>query len=98
MDCTYKCVPQSSPRFKLMVLTGFDPEEKKTKLCAFILINNENESTFDNIFQNLKDNYSFRPRNIMCDFSKAQIKSIQKIFKDCKLHMQFLSFFPVYLE
>ena len=29
MDCTYKCVNQSSPRFKLMVLTGFDPEEKK---------------------------------------------------------------------
>ena len=92
MDCTYKCVNQSSPRFKLMVLTGFDPEEKKTKLCAFILINNEDESTFDNIFQNLKDNYSFRPRNIMCDFSKAQIKSIQKIFKYCKLHCCFFHF------
>jgi hypothetical protein len=59
---------------------------------CFFLINNEDESTFDNIFQNLKDNYSFRPRNIMCDFSKAQIKSIQKFFKDCKLHCCFFHF------
>ena len=28
----------------------------------------------------------------MCDFSKAQIKSIQKIFKDCKLHCCFFHF------
>ena len=60
-------------------------------MCIYI-INNEDESTFDNIFQNLKDNYSFRPRNIMCDFSKAQIKSIQKIFNDCKLHCCFFHF------
>ena len=35
MDCTYKCVPPSSPKFKLMVLTGFDPEEKKNEIMCF---------------------------------------------------------------
>ena len=94
MDCRYKCISPSTPKFKLMVLTGFDPEEKKTKLCAFILINKKDECTFENIYQNLKDNYSFRPRNIMCNFSfiKVQINSIQKILISQNKRM--LNFFP----
>lgn len=29
LDCTYKAVPPSKPKFKLLVLSGFDHEEKK---------------------------------------------------------------------
>ena len=91
-DCTYKAVPPSKPKFKLLVLNGFDYEDKKTKLCTFILINKEDESTFDNIFIYLKEKYSFRPPNIMCDFSLAQINSVKKIFSDCKIHCCFFHF------
>ena len=68
LDCTYKAVPPSKPKFKLLVLSGIDQEEKKTKLCCFILLHKEGEITFDNIFKHLKEKYSFRPYNLMCDF------------------------------
>ena len=41
MDTTYSCVPPSINNFKLLVLSGYESEENKTLLLAFILIMNE---------------------------------------------------------
>ena len=46
MDTTYKCVPKSIYNFKLMVISGYDFNNKKTELCCFILIMNEKEITY----------------------------------------------------
>ena len=92
MDCTYKAVPPSKDNFKLMVLSGFNINESKIKICAFILLPNEKEITFDNIFGILKDKYHFNPLNMMCDFRISQINSMKKIFKDCNLHCCFYHF------
>lgn len=36
-DCTYKEVSPSKPKFKLLVLSGFDHEEKKIKIMLSVL-------------------------------------------------------------
>ena len=68
MDCTYKCVPPSIYKFKLMVISGIDISANKIVLCLFVLLMNEKKLTFDNIFTILKEKFKFNPKNIMCDF------------------------------
>ena len=46
MDCTYKAVPPNIYKLRLMVISGFDFNLKKTVLCGFILLPHENEYTF----------------------------------------------------
>lgn len=85
MDCTYKAVPPSTPRYKLMVITAFDNHTNKTLICSFILLHKEDEYTFKSIFNYLKDNYNFSPRNLMCDFALSQINAAKEIFPDCSI-------------
>ncbi len=92
IDATYSCVPPSKPKFKLLVLSGFDIENKTTVLSAFILVTNEKIDTFIKIFQYLKTNYQFNPKNIMADFRISQIKAIQKVFQRCNIHCCFFHF------
>ena len=65
IDATYSCVPPSKPKFKLLVVSGFDIESNTTVLSPFILVTNEKIDTFIKIFQYLKTNYQFNPKNIM---------------------------------
>ena len=92
MDCTYKAVPPSTPKFKLMIISAYDNQKKKTVICSFILLHKEDEITFTSIFKYLKENYSFAPSNFMCDFNKSQIKAIQTIFPETKIHCCFFHF------
>jgi len=64
-DCTYKCVPPTKPKMKLVVLCGYNAISKKTVLCCFILLQNEKEFTFKKIFEHLRDNFSFNPPKII---------------------------------
>ena len=59
IDATYSCIPPSKPKFKLIVLSGFDIESKTTVLSAFILVTNEKIDIFMSIFQYLKNAYKF---------------------------------------
>ena len=81
MDCTYKIVPPNCHNFKLMVLSGYNIHEKKTKLCLFALLSNEKEYTFNALFTYLKEIYTFNPRNFMFDFALGQIKALTKAAK-----------------
>ena len=92
MDCTYKCVPSNTFKFKLMVLSGYDFNNKKTDLCCFILLMNEKEFTFKNIFKILLNKYIFKPKNIMCDFRISQIKACKNIFPQTNIHCCFFHF------
>ena len=49
MDYTYKTVPPSIYKFKLMVISGHEYSKNKTLLCAFILLMNETKFAFDEI-------------------------------------------------
>ena len=75
-----------------MVLCGYNAIIKKTVLCCFILLQNEKEFTFKKIFSYLRDNYSFNPPKIMCDFMISQIKACQEIFPNCLIHCCFFHF------
>ena len=91
-DCTYKLVPPNKHNFRLMVLCGYNSHIKKTKLCLFVLLSNEKEETFRVLFSYLKENCSFNPRNIMCDFSMGQILAVKKVFEEVQIHCCFFHF------
>ena len=92
MDCTYSAVPPSIYKYKLMVLCGYEKNIKKTLLCCFILLINENVDTFENIYKYLLEKYDFNPRNIMVDFNHSQIVAINNIFKNALIHGCFFHF------
>lgn len=92
MDYTYKVLPPNIYRFKLIVICGIDLIKNKTVLCSLILLRNENEDTFNNIFGYLAAKYSFKSRRFMYDFNIAQIKSIKSEFPDCFIHTCFFHF------
>ena len=73
MDCTYKMVPPNKNNFRLMVICGYDTQKRKTCLCLFALLMNEKEFTFSFVFNHLKNEFSFNPRNFMADFAMGQI-------------------------
>ena len=80
MDCTYSAVPPSINKYKLLVICGYNSSKNKTVLCCFILIRNENEITFTEIFKYLYETYSFNPKNVMVDFNMAQINGLKNIY------------------
>ena len=92
MDCSYKEVPLTFPKYNLMVISAFNNNINKTVLCSFILIYKKNESTFKHIFTYLKDNYNFSPINLMYDFALSQINGAKEIFPDCSLHCCFFHY------
>ena len=66
--------------------------KKKTKLCLFALLSNEKEYTFNVLFTYLKENYTFNPRNFMCDFALGQVKALTKVFPNINIHCCFFHF------
>ena len=92
MDCTYKCVPHSIYKFKLMVLSAFEYISRKTCICCFILLMNEKEFTFLNVFKILLKKYQFNPTNLMYDFRISQINAAKQIFPHCNLHCCFFHY------
>lgn len=76
---------------KLLVISGFEFEKKTTHICSFVLIVNEKEDTYKNIFEFLKSKYQFNPKNMMADFRLSQIHAIQKCFPLCNIHGLFFS-------
>jgi hypothetical protein len=92
MDPAYSCIPPCKPKLKLIVLSGFYLEKKTTVISAFIFVTNEKVETFLSIFEYLKNNFQFNPKNIMVYFRLSQIKAIQKVFQRCNIHFYFFHF------
>ena len=60
-------------------------------MCLFALLMNEKEFSFSVLFNCLKNNYSFNPRNFITYFALEQIKA-NNIFPDCAIHSCFFHF------
>ena len=84
-DVTYKCIPPSFVNYKLFILCGIDVIDKKRKLLAIVLIPNEKEYTYSQIYSELKNSYFFNPIILASDFCKAHLNSVRKIFPEVKL-------------
>ena len=92
-----KCVPPTSNKYRLLVLSGYDNISKKTVLWCFILCEDEKSITFENIFKILKNEpYYFDPYDLMCDFAKGQIIAANKIFPNSLLNCAFFTFLKLY--
>ena len=72
-----------------MILSGFNIVSKKTVLCLFVLLTNENENTFKDLFKLIKEKFHFNPRDIIFDFSLGQIKAFKEIYPDTQIHWSF---------
>ena len=64
----------------MFVLSGFNLREKKTKLCAYVLLPDEKYETYYRLFSILKNTYYFEPKLINIDFSKSLTKPSMKLF------------------
>ena len=85
MDCTYYAIPRNNNHYKLLLIIGFNNQEKKSYLGSIVLIKNENIETFTCIFNYLKTNYNFAPISINVDCSIVEIISIKKNFPNTKI-------------
>ena len=79
-DATFRCVPPSFRTYRLYVISGFNILNKRTKILSYILIPNETEMTYLEMFKNLKNKFGFQPRFFTMDFNKASCKALKKIF------------------
>ena len=80
-DTTYKCVPPTPNKLRLLVVSGFDELINKTRICAFILLMDEKDDTFLEIFKVLREEpFHMNPLYLMSDFALGQIKAAIKIF------------------
>ena len=61
--------------------------EKHTRIAAFILIPNETETTYYNMFYNLKNNHGFNPKIFTLDFNKASAKAIKDVFPNIYIYL-----------
>lgn len=79
-DATYRAVPPTMRRYRLYIISGFNLLEKHTRIGAFILIPNETESTYYNMFYYLKNNFGFNPKIFTLDFNKALTNALKQIY------------------
>lgn len=80
-DATYKCVPPTPKKLRLLVVSCFDELINKTRICAFILLMDEKEDTFLEIFKVLREEpFHMNPVYLMSDLALGQFKAAIKIF------------------
>jgi len=84
IDVSFKCVSPGLSNYKILVLSGFDLEEKKSKLLSLALIPNQKEATINKFLSIMKDTYLFNPLIITSDFGKSLIKSIILVYPHIK--------------
>ena len=84
IDVSFKCVPPGLSNYKILVLSGFDLEEKKSKLLSLALIPNQKETTINKFLSIMKNTYLFNPLIITGDFGKSLIKSIRSVYPHIK--------------
>ena len=81
-DITYKCVPSTPKNLRLLVVSGFDELNNRTCICCFILIMDEKEETFLEIFKVLREEpYHMNPLYMMSDFALANA-----LYNGCFFH------------
>jgi len=71
IDITYKIIPKTFKRYKMMTITGTEKDTNITFICALILLKYEDKISFYKIFKYLNEIFSFNPKVVHIDFSKA---------------------------
>ena len=84
IDISFKCVPPGLSNYKILVLCGFEFEDKKSKLLSLALIPNQKEATINKFLSIMKNTYLFNPLFITSDFGKSLINSIRTVYPHIK--------------
>ena len=80
IDISFKCVPPCMTNYKILILSGFDLEDKKAKLLALPLIPNQKEATITKFLTIMKNTYLFNPLLMTSDFGKSLVNSICNVY------------------
>ena len=91
-DATFRCVPPTFRYYILYIISGFNLIIKSTRLLVYILIPNETEKTYLEMFQYLNNNFGFEPKLFTMDFNKASSKALKKIYLNIYLIKCFFHF------
>ena len=57
IDISIRCIPSGISNYKILILSGFDLEDNKTKLLAIALIPNQKEVTITKFLSIMKNKY-----------------------------------------
>ena len=76
-DTTFRYVPTTFRHHRLYETSGFN----LIRLLVYILIPNQTEKTYLEMFQYLKNNFGFEPKLFTMDFNKASSKAIKKFIQ-----------------
>ena len=79
-DATYRCVPPTFRKYRLYILSVFNLNLKKTMILTMILIPNEKQITYKEMFKNIKNIFGFNPRLFNMDFNKVECMALKETF------------------
>lgn len=95
-DTTFRYVPTTFRHHRLYETSGFNLIIKLTRLLVYILIPNQTEKTYLEMFQYLNNNFGFEPKLFTMDFNKASSKALKKIYLNIYLIKCFFILFKLY--
>ena len=78
LDITYKIIPKSFTRYKMMTIYAIDNKTNLPKLAALICLQNYDTESLKKIFGLLTVSFSFSPKFITTDYSYSQIKALKE--------------------
>ena len=82
-DCTYKCIPADLKNVNaLMVLLGYNFKIDKFQLVLIALLSSEESDIFIELYNFLKNTYSFKPKRITHDFGLSNIKALNAVYSN----------------
>ena len=100
IDITYRIVPNTLNKYKLLTITGYDNTKYISYICCLALIKYEDTISFTKIFRYLNEMFNFNPLIVPIDYANSLRKALltQGLFKkepiiNCTL---FFSFCAVY--
>ena len=85
MDSTYKIIPNVGDYKSLITLLGYNNKLNTFVQCCYALITEETQEIYKQFLILLKINYSFEPKYITLDFSKAEENAVLEVYKNTEI-------------
>ena len=67
-DTSFKIIQKKLQYYKFFIISGYDKSDNKTKICAFIFLENPDTICFSKALKYLNEEFNFNPKIIHTDF------------------------------
>ena len=86
----YRYIQPTFRGYKLYIISGFNLVLKRSRILAYILIPNEAITTYNNMFNKLKNDFGFMTKIFTIYFKRVSAKAVKNNFPDVYLVKCFL--------